>query len=81
MLGEVEDLSRNNALLVFVKRIAADSEKWNIEKLPVLGLILEYLPVHIAFEILDLFLQDQLNRVLKPRRYNNLNDLTNVMQE
>jgi len=68
-------------LLFFVKRIGAESQEWRIEKLPVLGLILEYLPAQVALEIVDLFFQDQLNFVLTPRRYSNLSDLTNVLQE
>lgn len=81
VLGQTEDASRDNILVEFVKCFGAESQSWTLEKIPVLGLILEHLPAHISLEIIDLFIQDQLNRVLTPHRYSNMAELTDVIQE
>lgn len=57
-MGDIEGASQDDVLLVFVKCVGAESENWTIDRLPVLGLILEYLPADVALEITDLFFQD-----------------------
>jgi len=81
VLGAIEDASRDNILIEFVKCFGAESQSWTVEKISVLGLILEHLPSHISLEIIDLFVQDQLNRVLTPHKYTNMTELTDVIQE
>jgi len=80
-LGEIEDSSRDDVLIEFVKCFGAMSQSWKNEKISVLALILRYLPPHISLEIIDLFLQDQQDRVLTPHKYTNLGQLTGVIQE
>jgi len=80
-LGDILDFSRDAILIEFVKCFCAGSQEWKIEKIPVLGLILEHLPPHISLEVIDLFVQDQLNRVLTTHRYTNMAELTGVLQE
>jgi len=79
-IGAIEDSSRDDILVEFIKCFGAGSQVWKIEKSAVLGLILNYLPPHLSLELVDLFVQDQLNRVLTPHKCTTMAELTDVIQ-